>query len=321
MIPPPWKREAQRSSFAKALVELGRTRKDVVVCGADTTQSLKTALFAKEFPERMFNLGIAEKNMIGVSAGLAASGKVTFACTYAVFGTAEVYNVIRQSIAYPALNVKIFCSHAGLTVGPDGATHQINEDLAIMRALPNVAVLVPCDAPETYRATVAAAEWDGPVYCRFSRSDVSTITGPDEPFEIGRANTMVEGGDVALLGTGLMVSRCVEAAELMKSRGLSARVVNVSTIKPLDLYTIKKAARECGAIVTAEEHSVVGGLGGAVAQALVEDRPVPMRILGIADVFGESGESDQLMEKYGLTAENIAKAAEEAMKRRDMDLA
>ncbi len=318
MNPPPWKKEGQRSAFARALVDLGRERKDVVVCGADTTQSLKTALFAKEYPERMFNLGIAEKNMIGVAAGLAACGKVTFACTYAVFGTAEVYNVIRQSIAYPALNVKIFCSHAGLTVGPDGATHQINEDLVIMRALPNMAVVVPCDAPETYRATRAAAEWDGPLYCRFSRSDVATITSPDDPFEVGRATTMAEGADVALLGTGLMVSRCLEAAEVMRTRGIGARVVNVSSIKPLDAYAVKKAARECGAIVTAEEHTVVGGLGSAVAQALIEDRPVPMRILGIADVFGESGESEQLMEKYGLTVENIVKAAEDVMKRRDM---
>jgi transketolase len=241
---------------------------------------------------------------------------VAFACTYAVFGTAQVYNVIRQSIAYPALNVKIFCSNAGLTVGPDGATHQINEDITIMRALPNVAVVVPCDSPETAKATKAAAEHDGPVYCRFSRTDVPTITGPEDPFEIGKATTMVEGADVALIATGLMVARCVEAAGELKKQGIGARVVNMSTVKPLDVHAVKKAARECGGIVTAEEHTVVGGLGSATAQVLAEDYPVPMRILGIADVFGESGEAEPLMEKYGLTAQNIAGTAREVIKRR-----
>jgi transketolase len=310
-----WKREGQRSYFAKALVELGKENPNVVVCGADTTESLKTALFGKQFPDRLFNLGIAEQNMIGVSAGLALSGKIPFACTYAVFGTAQVYNVIRQAIAYPALNVKIFCSHAGISVGPDGATHQINEDLAIMRALPNMTVLVPADGPETFKATKAAAAWDGPVYCRFSRADVPTVTSPDSPFEIGRATVLRDGSDVALVGTGLMVAKCLEAADMLAPEGIDARVINVSSLKPLDLYTVKKGARECGAMVTAEEHTILGGLGAAVAQALVEDHAVPMRILGIADIFGESGESDVLLEKYGLTAENITRAAKDVLQR------
>ncbi|MFQ5838534.1 MAG: transketolase family protein, partial [Thermoplasmata archaeon] len=234
MNPKPWKTESQRTYFGEALVELGSRRRDVVVVGADTTQSLKTALFGKKFPERLFNIGIAEQNMMGVAAGLAASGKVAFACTYSVFGTAQVYNIIRQSIAYPDLPVKIFCSHAGLTVGPDGATHQMNEDISLMRSLPNMKVVVPCDGPEVAKAVHAAVDVPGPLYCRFSRTRFPTITSPEDPFGIGKATTMKDGEDVTFIGTGIMVSRALDAALELEKQGIRARVVNMSTVKPLD---------------------------------------------------------------------------------------
>jgi len=310
----PWKMENQRTYFSKALVELGRSNPKVVVVGADTTESLKTMSFGKEFPGRLFNVGIAEQNMMGIAAGLAAAGQTPYACTYSVFGTAQVYNVIRQAIAYPSLNVKIFCSHAGLTTGPDGATHQMNEDIALMRGLPNMTVLVPADAPETGRAVLAAADWDGPVYCRFSRANFPTVTRPEEPFEIGRAAVMRDGSDVTLVGCGIMVSRCLLAAEELAKVGLQARVLNVHTVKPLDAAAVIKAARETGAIVTAEEHSIVHGLGSAVAGVTAEHYPVPVKTVGVQDVFGESGESEELLEKYGLTSANVAKAAHLALK-------
>ncbi|HKZ49341.1 MAG TPA: transketolase C-terminal domain-containing protein [Thermoplasmata archaeon] len=310
----PWKLENQRTYFSKALVELGRSNPKVVVVGADTTESVKTMSFGKEFPGRLFNVGIAEQNMMGIAAGLAAAGQTPYACTYSVFGTAQVYNVIRQAIAYPSLNVKIFCSHAGLTTGPDGATHQMNEDIALMRGLPNMTVLVPADAPETGRAVLAAADWDGPVYCRFSRANFPTVTRPEDPFEIGRAVVMRDGSDVTLVGCGIMVSRCLLAAEELAKVGLQARVLNVHTVKPLDAAAVIKAARETGAIVTAEEHSIVHGMGSAVAAVTAEHYPVPVQMVGVRDVFGESGEAEELLEKYGLTAAEIARAAHLALK-------
>ena len=310
----PWKMENQRTYFSKALVELGRSNPKVVVVGADTTESLKTMPFGQEFPGRLFNVGIAEQNMMGIAAGLAASGQTPYACTYSVFGTAQVYNVIRQAIAYPSLNVKIFCSHAGLTTGPDGATHQMNEDIALMRGLPNMTVLVPADAPETGRAVLAAADWDGPVYCRFSRANFPTVTRPEDPFEIGRAAVMRDGSDVTLVGCGIMVSRCLLAAEELAKVGLQARVLNVHTVKPLDAAAVIKAARETGAIVTAEEHSIVHGMGSAVAAVTAEHYPVPVQMVGVRDVFGESGEAEELLEKYGLTAAEVARAAHLALK-------
>jgi len=310
----PWKMENQRTYFSKALVELGRSNPKVVVVGADTTESVKTMSFGKEFPGRLFNVGIAEQNMMGIAAGLAAAGQTPYACTYSVFGTAQVYNVIRQAIAYPSLNVKIFCSHAGLTTGPDGATHQMNEDIALMRGLPNMTVLVPADAPETGRAVLAAADWDGPVYCRFSRANFPTVTRPEEPFEIGRAAVMRDGSDVTLVGCGIMVSRCLLAAEELAKVGLQARVLNVHTVKPLDAAAVIKAARETGAIVTAEEHSIVHGMGSAVAAVTAEHYPVPVQMVGVRDVFGESGEAEELLEKYGLTAAEVARAAHLALK-------
>ncbi len=308
-LAPPWKSESQRTYFGKALVELGKRNPDVVVVGADTTESIKTVDFAKAFPDRLFQVGIAEPNMMAVAAGLAAAGKVAFASTYSVFGSAHTYNVIRQSVAYTNLNVKIFCSHAGLTVGPDGATHQMNEDIALMRGLPRMTVLVPADGPQTAKCVDAAAAMRGPVYCRFSRANVPTITSMDDLFEIGKAGVLRDGSDVTLAGCGLMVARCLEAAEVLAKEGVRARVLNVATVKPLDVAALDKAARETGGIVTAEEHTIVHGLGAAVATAVAESHPVPMAYVGVRDVFGESGEAEELLTKYGLTASHVAEAA------------
>jgi transketolase len=313
---PPWKQESQRAYFAKALLDLGRRNPDVVVVGADTTESIKTIDFGKAFPDRLFQLGIAEPNMISVAAGLAAAGKIPFASTYSVFGAAHTYNIIRQNVAYTNLNVKIFCSHAGLTVGPDGATHQINEDIALMRGIPRMTVLVPADGPETARCVDAAAAMKGPVYCRFSRTNVPTVTSPEDGFAIGKARVVREGSDVTLIGCGIMVARCIEAADLLHHDGVGARVINLSTVKPLDVATIDRAARETGGIVTAEEHTVVHGIGGAVASAVGASHPVPLAYVGVQDVFGESGEAEELLTKYGLTAKKIAEAAMGIVKRR-----
>jgi transketolase len=315
-LPQPWKSESMRGYFGKALVELGKTHADLVVVGADTTESIKTVDFGKAFPDRLFQVGIAEPNMMSVAAGLAAAGKIAIAATYSVFGSAHTYNIIRQNVAYTKLNVKIFCSHAGLSVGPDGATHQINEDIGLMRGLPGMTVLVPADGPETARCVEAAVNLHGPVYCRFSRSNVPTLTGPDDPFHLGKATVMRDGSDVSLVGCGTMVSRCLQAAEALAQEKISARVINLSTVKPLDVATLDKAARDTGGIVTAEEHTVVHGIGGAVASAVVQNHPVPMAFVGVQDVFGESGESDELFAKFGLTSEKIVEAAVGVLKRR-----
>lgn len=311
-----FKLESQREYWAKALVELGKKRKDIVVLSADLSSSVKTSLFAKDFPERHFNVGIAEQNMMSIAAGLAACGKTAFASTFAAFGTGRVYDQIRQSIAYPKLNVKIIATHAGITVGGDGATHQIVEDLALMRALPNMTVIVPADAPETYRAIKAVADYVGPVYVRMGRANIPTITNSKGKFRIGKATLLRDGSDVSLIGTGIMVSRCLLAAEELKKHKISARVIDLSTIKPIDTKTIVKAARETGGVVTAEEHSSIVGMGSAVAMCLVENAHVPMKRVGIPDVFGQSGASDELMEKYGLTAENIVEAAHDVIGRK-----
>ena len=314
-LPQPWKSESMRGYFGKALVDLGKTNPDIVVVGADTTESIKTVDFGKAFPDRLFQVGIAEPNMMSVAAGLAAAGKIAFASTYSVFGSAHTYNIIRQNVAYTKLNVKIFCSHAGLSVGPDGATHQINEDIGLMRGLPRMTVLVPADGPETGRCVEAAVAIQGPVYCRFSRSNVPTLTGPEDRFQIGKATVMRDGSDVTLVGCGTMVSRCLLAAETLAKEKVSARVINLSTVKPLDVATLDKAARETGGIVTAEEHTVVHGIGGAVASAVAQNHPVPMAFVGVQDVFGESGEAEELFAKYGLTAERVAASARDVLKR------
>jgi transketolase len=311
-----WTYSSQRKEYGKALVELGRSRADIVVLDADLSGSTRTADFGKEFPERFFNVGIAEQNMIGTAAGLAASGKTVFASTFAVFATGRCFDQIRQSVAYPKMNVKIAATHAGISVGGDGASHQTMEDIALMHTLPNMTVVVPADATEAFKATPAVAERAGPCYLRMGRVDVPNFTDANTPFEIGRATVPLEGSDITLIGTGQMVAACLEAAEVLKAKGISARVVNMSTVKPLDEEALHKAATETGGIVTAEEHNVISGLGSYVASYLVEHRPVPMKLVGMADIFGESGESDELMTKYGLTKDKVVEAAEEVIRRR-----
>jgi transketolase len=311
-----WKWESQRKQYGRALVELGKERSDIVVLDADLSSSTRTADFASAFPERFFNCGIAEQNMIDTAAGLAASGKTVFVSTFAVFGTGRCYDQIRQSVAYPKLNIKIVASHAGITVGGDGASHQIIEDIALMRVLPNMTVVVPVDSNETYKVVKTVAKTKDPVYVRIGRADVPTVTDADTPFEMNKAKVMRDGKDVTLIGCGIMVSKCLEAAEELAKHGIDARVINLHTIKPLDEKTIVKAARETGGVVTAEEHSVMMGMGSAVAMCLVENVHVPMKRVGIPDVFGESGACTELMEKYGLTIENIVEAAHDVLKRK-----
>lgn len=302
---------AQRSYYGKALAELAK-RDDIVVLDADLAGSTKTSEFQKAAPERFFQIGIAEQNMIGVASGLAASGKTVFASTFAVFATGRCWEQIRLAVAYPKLNVKIVATHCGISVGEDGASHQALEDIAIMRALPNMTVISPADANEAYAATMAIAEHDGPCYMRLGRSDFPMIMPPDVKFTIGKATTMREGTDVTLIGTGQMLMDCIAAADMLAHDGISAEVINMSTIKPLDSAAVLKSAGKTRCVVTAEEHSIIGGLGSAVAECLSKD-PVPMRMIGTKDTFGESGKPDELMKKYGLTAEDIVKAAKDAV--------
>ena len=300
---------ATRDAYGEALAELGAVNENIVVLEADLSKSTKTSDFKKVYPERHFNMGIAEQNMLGVAAGFAAAGKIPFASSFAVFATGRAYDQIRNSIAYPNLNVKIAATHAGLTVGEDGGSHQMLEDIALMRALPNMTVIVPADGIETKQAIKAAAEYEGPVYIRMGRPKVPVLFDENYTFEIGKGVVLKEGTDVTLVGTGIMVSKAVEAAELLAAEGISAAVVNISTIKPLDAELIVAQAQKTGAIVTCEEHNIYGGLGSAVAEVLVENCPVSMARVGVADKFGESGLPDELLEKYGLTAANIAAQA------------
>ncbi len=311
------KKIATREAYGAALVELGRRNPNVVVLDADLAKSTKTADFSKEFPQRFFDVGIAEQNMIGTAAGLAAAGKVPFASSFAVFATGRVYDQIRNSVAYPRLNVKIAATHAGITVGEDGASHQMVEDIALMRVLPNMTVIVPADAVETRAAVMAAAEMDGPVYIRLGRSGVPVLHDENTfRFEPGRAVTLREGEDVAVIACGIMVAAALEAAEHLAGEGISVRVLDVHTVKPLDVQAVVEAAKITGAVVTAEEHSIIGGLGGAVAEALAENYPVPVRRVGVRDTFGESGKPDELLEKYGLTSADIILAVHEVLKQK-----
>ncbi len=312
-----WEMAKQRDAYGKTLVELGRQRDDIVVLGADLCGSCKVKNFGMEFPERFFNVGIAEQNLIGISAGLAASGKTVFASTFAVFATGRAYDQIRQSIAYPRLDVKIVATHAGITVGGDGASHQMLEDIALMRVLPNVNVVAPADYIETAKATRVVAETEGPIYVRLGRSNVPIITQEDDPFEMGVSTMLEDGTDVTLIGTGIMVSRCLKAAKILeKQHDIGARVINMSTIKPLDEKAIVKAAKDTGGVVTAEEHVVSQGMGSGISQVLSESYHVPMKRVGIPNVFGESGGSEELMDKYGLTAEHIVESAHDVISRR-----
>ncbi len=304
---------ATRDAYGKALVELGRQNPNVVVLDADLAKSTRTEWFAKEFPDRFFDMGIAEQNMIGTAAGLAISGKIPFASSFAVFATGRAWEQIRLTVSYAKTNVKICATHAGVSVGEDGPTHQANEDITLMRALPNMTVIVPADANEAYQAVFAIAEYVGPCYLRLGREKFPVILGPDYKFEIGRAAVLRDGSDVAIIACGAMVCQALEAAEMLEGEGISARVVNMSTIKPLDVGAVEAAARQCGCIVTAEEHTVIGGLGSAVAEAVAETFPVPIRRIGMQDCFGHSGKPMELFEKYGLTAKHIAQACREAI--------
>lgn len=307
---------ATREAYGKALVKLGAENKDVVVLDADLSKSTKTSDFAKEFPERFFDMGVAEQNMIGTAAGLAAAGKIPFASSFAVFATGRAFEQIRNSIAYPKLNVKIAASHAGISVGEDGASHQSIEDIAIMRALPNMKVIVPADATETEQVIKAAAETKGPVYIRLGRLALPVLFDENYSFEIGKANVINEGNDVTVIACGLMVGPALEAANKLKEENISVRVINMATVKPIDKDAIVKAAVETKAIVTAEEHSVIGGLGSAVAEVLAQAEPTVLEMVGVNDTFGESGAPAELLEKYGLTAEGIIEAVKKAIKRK-----
>ena len=300
---------ATREAYGQALKELGGKIKDLVVLDADLSKSTKTADFKKAYPERFFNVGIAEQNMMGVAAGLAAAGKIPFVSSFAMFAAGRAYEQVRNSICYPALNVKIAATHAGLTVGEDGASHQSIEDISLMRTAPNMTVIVPCDAAETKAAVQFAASYHGPVYLRLGRMGTPDIFGDDYVFELGKAVQLSDGKDVTLIATGMMVAAAQQAAKALKEQGYSARVLDMHTIKPIDQTAIIAAAKETGAIVTCEEHSIYGGLGSAVAEVLGEHYPVPMQRVGVQDTFGESGVGAELLVKYHLTGDDIAAAA------------
>ena len=304
---------ATREAYGNALAELGE-KYDFVVLDADLAAATKTGTFKKKFPERFFNCGIAEGNMMSVAAGLAAAGKVVFASSFAMFAAGRAYEQIRNSIGYPHLNVKIGATHAGITVGEDGATHQCIEDFALMRAIPGMTVINPADAVEARAAVEAAINFYGPVYMRFGRYAVPVINDKENfTFKIGKGKTMREGKDVTIVATGMLVSMALEAAEILKNEGIDAGVINISTIKPLDKDIILEAARKTGALVTAEEHSIIGGLGSAVSEVVCEGCPVPVVKLGIEDKFGRSGKVPPLMEAYGLTVENLIAKAKAAL--------
>ena len=302
--------KATREAYGETLKELGAQIPEIVVLDADLSASTKTAVFAKAFPDRFFDTGIAEGNMMSVAAGLAASGKIPFASTFAVFGAGRAYEQIRNSICYPNLNVKVAVTHAGLTVGEDGATHQMLEDIALMRALPNMTVVVPADAAETAQVIRWAASYQGPVYIRMGRAKVEDVISPDAEFVPGKSTTLADGSDVTIMACGIMTQQALQAAKMLVEEGISARVINMSSIKPIDEAAIVKAAKETGAIVTCEEHSVIGGLGSAVSEVLVRHCPVKQDFIGVNDCFGQSGKPAELLEKYGLTAAAIVKAAE-----------
>ena len=298
-------KKSTRVAYGEALVKLGKANKDVVVLEADLSKSTMTAYFKKEFPERHINVGIAEADMIGTAAGIATTGKIPFASTFAHFAAGRAFDQIRNSVAYPQLNVKICPTHAGVSLGEDGGSHQSIEDMALMRAIPGMVVLSPADAVETEKMIFAAAEYKGPVYVRLGRLNIPVLFDENYKFEIGKAATLTEGNDVAILATGLMVSEALEAAKLLEEKGVKVRVVNVSTIKPLDKETVLKAAKECKFIVPSEEPSVIGGLGSAVSEYLSEVHSAKVVKHGIQDVFGQSADGETMLTNYGLRAKDI----------------
>lgn len=307
--------KATRDAYGETLVKLGEENPNIVVLDADLSGSTKTGKFAAKFPERFFNAGIAEGNMMSVAAGLASTGKTVFASSFAMFASGRAFEQVRNSIAYPKLNVKIGASHAGITVGEDGATHQTVEDIAIMRAIPNMVVINPADAVEAAAAVKAAAAYVGPVYLRLGRLNVPYVYDDSYCFEWGKGVTIKDGKDVTILATGLMVSEAIKAEALLAQDGIDARIIDIHTIKPIDKEIILKAAKETGGIVTAEEHSIIGGLGSAVAEVLAEEYPVKMARIGIKDVFGCSGKPAQLLEKFELTSKDIAAAAKKLIQK------
>ena len=309
------KKIATREAYGKALCDLA-SKYDYVVLDADLAAATKTGMFKKAYPDRFFDCGIAEGNMMSVAAGIASTGKTVFASSFAMFASGRAFEQVRNSIGYPGLNVKIGATHGGISVGEDGATHQCNEDFATMRSIPGMVIINPADAVEAAAAVEAAILHNGPVYMRFGRYALPVLYGENYKFELGKGVELADGTDVTLVGTGFMVSTCLEARELLAKEGISARVINIHTIKPIDKDILVKAAKETGAIVTAEEHTIYGGLGSAVAEVLVENHPVPMARVGVEDTFGRSGTVPALMEYYGLTAENIAKKAKEVIGRK-----
>lgn len=305
-----------RSGFGDGIFELGQKNPNVVALTADLAGSLKLNAFIKAFPERFIQCGIAEANMIGIAAGLTIGGKIPFTTTFANFSTGRVYDQIRQSVAYSGKNVKICASHAGLTLGEDGATHQILEDIGLMKMLPGMTVIVPCDYNQTKAATIAIAEHDGPVYLRFGRPVWPIFTNPDEPFVIGKAQQLAEGSDASIFACGHLVWKAVEAAKALKEKGILVDVINIHTIKPLDEEAVLQSIKKTGCAVTAEEHNVIGGLGDSIAQTATKHFPVPIEMIGTQDTFGESGKPTELLKKYGLETENIIAAVEKAISRK-----
>lgn len=312
----PLNEKETRGGFGEGILEAGRRNPNVVALTADLAGSLKLNAFIKEFPERFIQCGIAEANMIGVAAGLTIGGKIPFTTTFANFSTSRVYDQIRQSVAYSGKNVKICASHAGLTLGEDGATHQVLEDIGMMKMLPGMTVIVPCDFNQTKAATIAIAEHEGPVYLRFGRPKWANFTAEDQKFEIGKAQVLAEGTDVTIIACGHLVWLAVEAAKELADKGVSVELINMHTIKPLDEEAILRSVRKTGCVVTAEEHQINGGLGESVAGVLARHLPVPHEFVAVMDTFGESGTPKQLLQKYGLTKENIVAAVEKVRTRR-----
>lgn len=305
-----------RSGFGEGLKQLGQKNPNVVALCADLTGSLKMDAFKDENPDRFFQVGIAEANMIGMAAGMTVGGKIPFTGTFANFSTGRVYDQIRQSVAYSNKNVKICASHAGLTLGEDGATHQILEDIGLMKMLPNMCVIVPCDYEQTRQATIAIADYEGPVYLRFGRPVMPIITPETAKFEIGKADVLIEGTDVTIIACGHLVWKSIEAAQKLEAQGISVELINMHTIKPLDVNAILKSVQKTGCVVTAEEHMINGGLGDSVAQVLIQNFLAPQEYVGVNDTFGESGNPMELMTKYGIDTDNVVEAALKAIKRK-----
>jgi transketolase len=308
--------KATRLGFGEALVEVGRENPNVVVLGADVTGSVRTDLFRSAFPDRFFTVGIAEQDMISTAAGLAVAGKIPFASTYGEFAVGRPFDQIRQSLAYSRLPVKICASHCGITVGQDGATHQSLEDIAIMRVVPHMTVATPCDYHETKKMIHASMTWNHPIYIRFFRDNTPVFTDEKTPLEFGKADTLIGGTDVTVIACGLQVWESILAEEILAKEGVSVRVINMHTIKPLDRDAVVRAARETGAIVTAEDHQIHGGLGGAVAEVLAQAHPTPQEFVAVRDTFGESGKGDELMRKYGIAKDDIVAAVKRVLKRK-----